>query len=80
MTDPCESCLRWSECNGVDIDACPMWRDRPAAQYEDTDDRDRLVEFATRYLGKWKIPPVEIAAMDLSCLEDKTESGLFEED
>ena len=56
MTDPCESCLRWSECNGVDIDNCPLWRDRLAAQYG------------------------EIAAMDLSSLEDKTESGLFEED
>lgn len=23
--DPCESCCRWSECNGVDEDACPLW-------------------------------------------------------
>lgn len=25
-TDPCETCLRWSECNGVDRDDCPMCR------------------------------------------------------
>jgi hypothetical protein len=24
--DPCESCLRWSECNGVDDD-CPLWKE-----------------------------------------------------
>lgn len=23
MSDPCESCLRWAECNGVDKD-CPL--------------------------------------------------------
>ena len=22
MTDPCETCLRWPECNGVDADTC----------------------------------------------------------
>ena len=22
--DPCNDCLRWSECNGVDIDRCPL--------------------------------------------------------
>ena len=22
--DPCETCLRWSECNGVDADTCPL--------------------------------------------------------
>lgn len=27
--DPCETCLRWSECNGVD-DKCP-WRDTDGA-------------------------------------------------
>lgn len=24
---PCESCLRWPECNGVAADDCPLWRD-----------------------------------------------------
>lgn len=23
-TLPCESCLRWEECNGVDVDFCPL--------------------------------------------------------
>ena len=22
--DPCDTCLRWSECNGVDRDTCPV--------------------------------------------------------
>jgi len=22
--EPCDDCLRWSECNGVDKDYCPM--------------------------------------------------------
>ena len=21
---PCEDCLRWEECNGVDVDLCPL--------------------------------------------------------
>lgn len=25
MTDPCDTCLRWPECNGVDADNCPAW-------------------------------------------------------
>lgn len=28
-TDPCETCLRWGECHGVDVDFCPRcteWR------------------------------------------------------
>ena len=25
MTDPCETCLRWYECNGIDKENCPMW-------------------------------------------------------
>lgn len=24
MTDPCETCLRWPECNGVDAESCPI--------------------------------------------------------
>lgn len=24
MTDPCETCLRWPECNGVDAENCPV--------------------------------------------------------
>lgn len=24
--DPCESCIRWSECNGIDKDNCPLWQ------------------------------------------------------
>ena len=23
-THPCEYCLRWSECNGVDVEFCPL--------------------------------------------------------
>lgn len=23
-TDPCDTCLRWSECNGVEKDTCPL--------------------------------------------------------
>ena len=26
-TDHCETCQRWSECNGVDRDNCPLWRE-----------------------------------------------------
>lgn len=22
--DPCETCLRWPECNGVDAEQCPI--------------------------------------------------------
>lgn len=22
--EPCETCLRWWECNGVDVDNCPL--------------------------------------------------------
>ena len=25
--DPCETCNRWTECNGVDREYCPLWRD-----------------------------------------------------
>lgn len=25
-SDPCDSCLRWPECNGVDIENCPKWQ------------------------------------------------------
>lgn len=25
MEDPCETCLRWWECNGVDKENCPLW-------------------------------------------------------
>ena len=25
--DPCGSCHRWGECNGVDRPNCPLWRD-----------------------------------------------------
>lgn len=25
--NPCESCQRWGECNGVDRPNCPLWRD-----------------------------------------------------
>lgn len=24
MTDPCETCARWPECNGVDAETCPF--------------------------------------------------------
>lgn len=24
--DPCETCVRWSECNGIDKDYCPLWQ------------------------------------------------------
>lgn len=24
---PCETCLRWPECNGVDAEACPLGKD-----------------------------------------------------
>lgn len=27
MADPCESCLRWYECNGVDRENCPLWEE-----------------------------------------------------
>lgn len=27
--DPCDTCLRWSECNGVDRDACPLINPKP---------------------------------------------------
>lgn len=25
LSDPCDTCNRWSECNGVDREACPLW-------------------------------------------------------
>lgn len=25
--DHCDTCNRWSECNGVDRENCPLWRD-----------------------------------------------------
>lgn len=25
--DPCETCLRWWECNGIDKENCPLWGD-----------------------------------------------------
>jgi hypothetical protein len=30
QTDPCETCLRWPECNGVDRDTCPLcgWEEK----------------------------------------------------
>lgn len=24
---PCDTCLRWPECNGVDASICPLWRE-----------------------------------------------------
>lgn len=27
MDHPCETCLRWPECNGVDADNCPLCKD-----------------------------------------------------
>ena len=24
MAEPCETCLRWPECNGVDRNTCPL--------------------------------------------------------
>lgn len=27
MDNPCETCLRWPECNGVDKESCPLWQD-----------------------------------------------------
>lgn len=35
--DPCDTCLRWPECNGVDADTCPLckWEEQqqqPKAQ------------------------------------------------
>lgn len=38
MTDVCESCIRWSECNGVDADICQKV-DRPKRP-EDKEDKD----------------------------------------
>lgn len=28
MTDACETCIRWSECNGADAATCPFCQDR----------------------------------------------------
>lgn len=25
--DPCETCQRWYECNGVDKENCPLWKE-----------------------------------------------------
>lgn len=25
MDNPCDTCLRWYECNGIDKENCPMW-------------------------------------------------------
>ena len=25
--DPCETCQRWYECNGVDKEDCPLWKE-----------------------------------------------------
>lgn len=53
---PCDSCQRWSECNGVDAENCPLYQ-----HWEEREKQRR-----------------ELATM--LELEDKTESGLFEED
>lgn len=26
---PCDTCLRWEECNGVDVDNCPLFQEEP---------------------------------------------------
>lgn len=53
---PCDSCQRWSECNGVAAESCPL--------FQNWEEREKQRQ--------------ELAA--LLELEDKTESGLFEED
>lgn len=30
MKDPCDTCPRWYECNGVDRDNCPLWKEDDA--------------------------------------------------
>lgn len=32
MNDPCETCLRWPECNGVDAESCPVVRSEKAEE------------------------------------------------
>lgn len=49
--DPCEKCLRWPECNGVDANTCPRCRQEKSKQ---------------------EAVPAR--------LDDRTESGLLEED
>ena len=50
MADPCETCLRWPECNGVDVLYCPLCEAPP--QWPKTSHH----------------------------IDEKTESGLFEEE
>lgn len=40
MEDPCDTCLRWYECNGIDKENCPLW---------DTDNKEE--ETMKQYIG-----------------------------
>lgn len=32
--NPCETCLRWYECNGVDRDICPLCKEEDTCELE----------------------------------------------
>ena len=72
MTDPCESCLRWSECNGVDRDTCPLWR----VNITTGGPVREALERAARNPNPDPLPPWP----KISPYLDKTESGLLEDD
>lgn len=71
MTDPCETCLRWSECNGVDAENCPRWRVNLTTS-------GPVREALEEAMQNPDPPPLWPKVNPY--LEDKTESGLLEED
>ena len=42
--DPCETCLRWSECNGVDAGNCPHYAAELLAQIVEEKTESGLLE------------------------------------
>lgn len=33
MDNPCDTCLRWYECNGIDKENCPLWGNEHKKEY-----------------------------------------------
>ena len=43
MYEPCETCLRWPECNGVDAEICPVWTAEKGG-LQMTDKQNRIMQ------------------------------------
>lgn len=42
--NPCETCLRWPECNGVDAENCPIYAERILAELMEEKTESGLLE------------------------------------